>query len=98
MPTRRSRRTPVPAATPRRPTACPSAPSRCPRLDRKPVTTCGRLSGPPRLLARVALEALPDDVTVQRVQLHHERLAAELFAGDQGRATAAEQIEHALSG
>src|SRR5271166_103994 len=49
------------------------------------------------LLAREVLEALADDVAIQRVQLHQEGFAAGLLGGDEGRAAATKEVEDMLA-
>ncbi len=58
-----------------------------------------RFSGPfqYRWDTREALEAVCDDVAIERVEFHQERIATALLCADQCRATTAEEVQHVLT-
>src|SRR4051812_43515463 len=58
----------------------------------------GLSTAPLGFLAGKGLEAGPDHVAVQGVQLHEEGRPTRLLGGDQRAATAAEQVEDVLAG
>ncbi len=44
-----------------------------------------------------SLEAVCDDVAIERVEFHQERIATALFSSDQRRPASTEEVQHVLT-